>query len=166
VLVVLGGVIWLLLAGLPFGGRDREPEAPRAQTETIAEGTAAPAAPQETGTIVDVEGERPTEPKQTPKPQPTTPPPTRQPDPQPTMLNDEQASATLRDFVTSRDYYDDVSDDCVRVGSRGFRNRGFDYDVWNSCERGGGSRLLGRWRVDALTREVFRQYDDGRYLRP
>ena len=45
-------------------------------------------------------------------------------------------------------------------------HRGFDYEVWHSCERGGGSRLLGRWRVDALTREVFRQYDDGRYLRP
>lgn len=95
-----------------------------------------------------------------PDPQPV------EPDPQPSMLNDEQASATLRDYVTSRDSYDDVEDDCIRVESRGFRNRGFDYEVWHSCERGGGSRLLGRWRVDALTREVFRQRDDGRYLRP
>jgi hypothetical protein len=111
---------------------------------------------------MDVEGERPPVATRNPQPQtdpqrPTVPPPT---------LNDEQASATLRDYVTSRNYYDNVDDDCVRVESRGFRNRGFDYEVWNSCERGGGSRLLGRWRVDALTREVFRRYDDGRYLRP
>ena len=30
----------------------------------------------------------------------------------------------------------------------------------------GSTRMLGRWRVDAKTREVFRQADDGRYLRP
>lgn len=166
VLLVLGGLAWLLLAGLPFGGRERQAEAPRVETETIAEGApVAPSSPRETGTIVDVEGERP---QVTPKPQVSKPaaPEPRAADPQPSMLNDEQASATLREYVTSRDYYDDVDDDCVRVESRGFRNRGFDYGVWNSCERGGGSRLLGRWRVDALTREVFRQYDDGRYLRP
>ncbi len=156
-LLVLGGLAWLLLAGLPFGGRDREPEAPR--VETIAEGTVAPSSPRETGTIMDVEGERPL-PVAEPKPKPA------QPDPQPSMLNDEQASATLRDYVTSHDSYDDVEDACVRVESRGFRNRGFNYEIWHSCERGGGSRLLGRWRVDALTREVFRQRDDGRYLRP
>lgn len=169
VLLVLGGLAWLLLAGLPFGGRDREPETPR--VETIAEGPVAPSSPRETGTVVDVEGERP---QPVPRPKPVEPEPKPvepepkpvEPDPQPSMLNDEQASATLRDYVTSRDYYEDVEDDCVRVESRGFRNRGFDYEVWHSCERGGGSRLLGRWRVDALTREVFRQRDDGRYLRP
>jgi hypothetical protein len=155
VLHVLVGLAGLLLARLPFGGRDREPEAPR--VETIAEGPVAPSSPRETGTILDVEGERPP-PAPAPKP--------AEPDPQPAMLNDEQASATLRDYVTSRYYYDGVEDDCVRVESRGFRNRGFDYEIWHSCERGGGSRRLGRWRVDALTREVFRQRDDGRYLRP
>jgi hypothetical protein len=167
VLLVLGGVTWLVLAGLPFGGRDREPEAPR--VETIAEGTVAPSAPRETGTVIDVEGEKPEE-TPAPKPAPAAAPkpastPAPRPIEQPAMLNDEQASATLRDYVTSRRYYD-VSNDCVRVESRGFRNRGFDYEVWHSCESNGASRLLGRWRVDAKTREVFRQYDDGRYLRP
>ncbi|MGZ8729331.1 MAG: hypothetical protein ACXW5U_10925 [Thermoanaerobaculia bacterium] len=154
VLLVLGGLAWLILAGLPFGGRDREPEPPR--VETIAEGTVAPSSPRETGTIIDVPGERPA-----PAPTPT---PTPEPA-QPKMLNDEQASATLRDFVRSRDFYD-VGDDCMRIESRGFRNRGYAYEVWHTCGRGGASRLLGRWRVDALTREVFRQQDDGRYLRP
>ena len=160
VLLVLGGLAWLILAGLPFGGGDRRPEPPR--VETIAEGTVAPSSPRETGTIMDVQGERPI-PVPAPKPKPE---PAPEPEPErPSMLNDEQASATLREYVTSRDYYD-VEDDCVRVESRGLRNRGFDYEIWHSCERGGGSRLLGRWRVDALTREVFRQYGDGRYLRP
>ena len=154
VLLAIGGLAWLILAGLPFGGRDGNParvEAPR--VETIAEGTAPPAAPRETGTVIDVPGDAPSE------------PPRAEPDPQPALLNDEQASATLRAFVTSRNYYD-VASECVRVESRGFRNRGYDYEVWHSCESGGGSRLLGRWRVDAKTREVFRQYEDGRYLRP
>ena len=159
-LLVLGGLAWLILAGLPFGGSDRGPEP--ARVETIAEGTVAPSSPRETGTILDVEGEKPVE---TPIQRPVERPRAPEPDPQPSMLNDEQASAALREYVTSRDYYD-VEDDCVRIESRGFRNRGFDYEVWHSCERGGGSRLLGRWRVDALTREVFRQYGDGRYLRP
>ena len=203
VLLVIGGLAWLLLAGLPFGGRDREPEVARVETETIAEGTtAAPSSPRETGTILDVEGEKPSalEPNIEPATQTTTPPSSAQPIPKPAtpkpqpatvptprpttpaprpptpalhpttitqpLLNDEQASATLRDYVTSRNYYSGVDDDCIRVESRGFRNRGFAYEVWSSCERGGASRLLGRWRVDALTREVFRQHDDGRYLRP
>ena len=169
VLLVLGGLAWLLLAGLPFGGGDRRPEPEPPRVETIAEGTVAPSSPRETGTIMDVAGERPEpEPARKPEPEPAREP-ARKPAPEPerpsSMLNDEQASATLREYVTSRNYYK-VEDDCVRVESRGLRNRGFDYEVWHSCERGGGSRLLGRWRVDALTREVFRQQGDGRYLRP
>jgi hypothetical protein len=181
VLLVLGGLVWLLLAGLPFGsGGDRPPEP--ARVETIAEGTVAPSSsPPETGTILDVEGERPAPARPVPEPARPVPVPARpvpvpaparepartpEPEPRAGLLNDAQASATLRDYVTSRNYYDDVEDDCVRIESRGFRNRGFEYEVWHSCERGGGSRLLGRWRVDALTREVFRQYGDGRYLRP
>ena len=154
VLVGLGGLAWLILAGLPFGGRDREPEIPR--VETIAEGTVAPSSPPETGTIIEVPGERP-EPAPSPEPEPEPA--------QPKLLNDQQASAMLRDFVASRDFYD-VGADCMRIESRGFRNRGYAYEVWHTCGRGGASRLLGRWRVDALTREVFRQHDDGRYLRP
>ena len=195
VLLVFGGLAWLVLAGLPFGRDDREPEAPR--VETIAEGTVAPSSPGETGTIIDVPGERESGPVNVParippnvaepEPEPDRKPvnvPDREPVPepkpvpdrepakkpapapeQPRLLTDAQAAATLRDYVTSRDYYD-VEDDCLRIESRGFRNRGFAYEVWHSCERGGRSRLLGRWRVDALTREVFRQRGDGRYLRP
>ena len=156
VLLLLGGLAWLILAGLPFGRTDRDRPRDTPRVETIAEGTVAPPAPPaESATIIDVPGEAPSQ----------QPPPRVEPDPQPELLNDEQASATLRDYVTSRDYYR-VGSECIRVESRGFRNRGFDYEIWHSCESSGASRLLGRWRVDAKTREVFRRYEDGRYLRP
>ncbi len=162
VLVVLGGIAWLILAGLPFGGRDRQPETPR--VETIAEGTVASSSPRETGTIIEVPGERP-EPEPTPEPVQPERRPERREQSAEGMLSDEQASATLRDFVTSRDLYR-VGADCMRIESRGFRNRGYAYEVWHTCGRRGASRLLGRWRVDALTRDVFRQHEDGRFLRP
>lgn len=214
VLLGLGGLAWLLLAGLPFGGREDDRPAPPA-VETIAEGTAPPpATPRETGTVIDVPGEEDDEyavttmtaerppnttppdttppdttpptatqpprtatqpPPATAQPRPTT---TRPPEPAPVekpappaervvrsgQITDSEGAGLLRSYITSRDYYD-VSGDCLRIESRGFRNRGYGYEVWHSCG-GGASRLLGRWRVDSLTREIFRQQDDGRYLRP
>ncbi|MFP5245976.1 MAG: zinc-ribbon domain-containing protein [Thermoanaerobaculia bacterium] len=194
-LVIVGLVViaWLLLAGLPFGREERR-VTQRAETETIAEGTAppAPAEAQPTGTIIDVT-EPPVTTTTAPPPVVTTippvvttappvvttqppvvttppvvvPPPTPPP-PQPRNeeISEDEASATLRGFITSRNYYSDVAAGCVQVRSQGYRNVGYTFSVWDACVSGGGSRMLGRWRVDAKTREVFRQRDDGRYLRP
>ena len=97
-----------------------------------------------------------------PQPRPVTPPPA----PSRAELTPDEATATLRNYVRSTRYYD-VAGECIRVENNGYRNAGYAMEVWHSCPgSGGGSRLLGRWRVDAKTREVFRQRDDGRYLRP
>lgn len=80
-------------------------------------------------------------------------------------VTESEAVGTLRGAITSGRYYP-VDGECLSIRSRGYKNVGYTMDVWNSCAEGGGSRLLGRWRVDAKTREVFRQRDDGRYLRP
>ena len=92
------------------------------------------------------------------------PPPVRvAPRPSP-ELTSSQATATLRSYITQTNYYRKGTD-CLRVENRGYRNIGYDLEVWDTCA-GGGSRRLDRWRVDSKTREVFRQQDDGRYRRP
>lgn len=236
-LVIVGLVLiaWLLLAGLPFGRDEGRTVAAGPETETIAEGTAPPPQPQQTGTIVDVDtstepppeltdsgvtttqapplgtqppptatqpppvivDERPTP---TPRPNPTPPartpvPPARNPDPpvrdpappvrdpappardpapatpvpapaRTGEISESEATSVLRGFITSQSYYEGVRPECVQIRGSGYRNVGYGFSVWDSCPSGGGSRMLGRWRVDSKTREVFRQAGDGRYLRP
>jgi len=108
-----------------------------------------------------------------PRPVPTTPRPAPVPvEPAPGQrqpggeITEGEAAATLRGFITSRSYYSDVASGCVQVRNQGYRNVGYTFSVWDACVSGGGSRMLGRWRVDAQTREVFRQQEDGRYLKP
>lgn len=220
-LVIIGVVViaFLLLMGLPFGGRDEvKPRASAPVTETIAEGEAPPAAapPAETATLVDLgepdavatttiaepppvvtttiaQQQPPVTPTatvatttvartQTPAPvqQPTqrpaarvvTPPPMtsaarpaeparREIPPRSGEISESEAVATLRGFLVTRNYYD-TGAGCLRVSSTGYRNVGYTLEVHDSC----ASRQLGRWRVDSKTREVFRQREDGRFLRP
>lgn len=102
-------------------------------------------------------------PRQTP---PVTPKPAPTPAPTPArFITEAEAAAELRGYLTSRNFYD-VASSCVRLNGRGLRNEGYGFDVWHACAGGGASRLLGRWRVDAKTRELFRQREDGRYLSP
>jgi hypothetical protein len=93
-----------------------------------------------------------------PRPADTTPPP---PPASSSEISESEAVAVLRGFVTSRDYYG-VGAACTSITTHGYRNVGYTMEVFDSCSH----RMLGRWRVDAKTREVFRQQDDGRYLRP
>jgi hypothetical protein len=210
--VIVGLVIlaWLLLAGLPFGGRDKQVVA-TATTETIAEGTAAAQQPS-SGTVVEVDtaeeppfevtqtaqpplatqtvpvtqpaqtrpsrtapppvvAQRPTQQRPTQQPVPTPVPSAPAPQPEPRQadtggeISEAEATAALRGHLASSNPYD-VSASCLQLRSVGYQNVGYTYSVWDSCVEGGGTRMLGRWRVDAKTREVFRQRDDGRYLRP
>jgi hypothetical protein len=104
-----------------------------------------------------------------PQPAPTPAPVQPAPTPAPSAggeISEGEATNVLRGFITSRNYYDGVSPECVQVRGSGYRNVGYGFTVWDGCVSGGGSRMLGRWRVDSKTREVFRQRDDGRYLRP
>lgn len=106
----------------------------------------------------------------TPQPRPTPPPvepreaPTTPEEPR-TEITEGEASGVLRGHLASNNPYD-VASNCLQIRSGGYRNVGYTFSVWDGCVSGGGSRMLGRWRVDAKTREVFRQRDDGRYLRP
>jgi hypothetical protein len=98
-------------------------------------------------------------PARTPEPRPEpTPAPARVPS---SEITQSQAEAVLRGYVTSRRYYD-IGSECVSVSTREYRNVGYTIDVHDSCN----SKHLGRWRVDSKTQEVFRQREDGRYLRP
>jgi hypothetical protein len=99
----------------------------------------------------------------TPAPRPSTPAPAPAPREE---ISEVDASSTLRGFISSRSYYDGVSSSCLSIRGHGYRNVGYTFSVWDSCVSGGGSRMLGRWRVDSKTREVFRQREDGRFLRP
>jgi hypothetical protein len=95
---------------------------------------------------------------------PSTPPPAPTPTPN-RFITEAEAAAELRGYVTSRNFYG-VASSCVRLNGRGLRNEGYGFEIWHACAGGGASRLLGRWRVDAKTRELFRQREDGRYLSP
>jgi hypothetical protein len=113
-----------------------------------------------------------------PRPVPTRPAPSRPapsrpaPTPAPAQpaaraeISEGEAVSTLRGYLSSANVYDGVESSCLQVRSQGYQNVGYTMSVWDSCNAGGGSRMLGRWRVDSKTREVFRQRGDGRYLRP
>lgn len=106
-------------------------------------------------------------PRPTPRPAPVDT--TRAPEPSQDEtrheISESEASSTLRSHLAAANPYD-VSQSCLQFRSVGYRNVGYTFSVWDACVEGGGSRMLGRWRVDAKTREVFRQSDDGRYIRP
>ena len=96
-------------------------------------------------------------------------PTTHEPEPSPEPVRDEisepEATSALRRHLAAANPYD-VSSTCLQLRSAGYRNVGYTFSVWDACVEGGGTRMLGRWRVDARTGEVFRQGDDGRYVRP
>lgn len=228
-LLVIGGVIWLLLAGLPFGGEKRA-AAPVPAVETIGEGTSTAdsrtvqsatimevpndeesqsfdvvtneAAPNVGPPIVIEESQAPEEraparverapaprvaapeqrtaqrtipvPSEPVRTMPVRPAPARvEREPLPPAsepergrgtaeISEGQAIGTLRDFLSRRDLYG-VPANCIGVASRGYRNVGYTLEVVDTCD---ASRMLGRWRIDSKTREIFRQQRDGRFLRP
>ena len=77
-------------------------------------------------------------------------------------ITESQAEDIVRQYVASSDYYG-TSADCVGASSQGYKNRGYVIHIVDRC---GDRGRLGRWRVDSVTREVFVQKADGRYLRP
>jgi zinc-ribbon domain len=113
---------------------------------------------------------RPAPPVQIPAPPVQTPAPRPQPQPEPAPredaeISEAEATSVLRGHLGSSNPYD-VPANCLQFRSAGYRNVGYTFAVWDTCVSGGGTRMLGRWRVDSKTREVFRQREDGRYLRP
>ncbi|HEX6160096.1 MAG TPA: hypothetical protein VF111_08020 [Thermoanaerobaculia bacterium] len=197
-LLVIGGIIFLLLSGAPYGRDDKTKIREQAQTETIAEGESAQTAtlveagePAPTATMLPPATSTATVPPPILREEPppsvigelttTTPPPRRPvetapisrpprpvetapitPPPRPSAeITEEEAVNILRGYVTSRDYYG-IGARCTSIRGASYRNVGYTIQVYDSCS----NRLLGAWRVDSKTREVFRQQEDGRFLRP
>lgn len=80
------------------------------------------------------------------------------------QVSQGEASSKLHGYA--RRHYSDVSASCLEVRSQGYVNEGYTMTVWNACDSRGGSRMLGRWRVDAKTGEIFRQNSSGKYVDP
>jgi hypothetical protein len=192
-IVVLIGIIWAVVAGMPFGGQHQQSQqsnqirpADRPAVDTIAEGTST-AATSSIGDTTDMQSQQPAvpppmtsvapPPAAVPQPMPaTTPPSSAAPSNQPvpttttqpvapprtqTQISETEARAILARYLDARDPYH-TPGDCMVVRGSGFVNRGYGFDVFDHCQ----NQRLGSWRVDAVTRELFEQKPDGRYLRP
>ena len=150
-MLAMGLLIWALLAGLPFGRGDRQARKEAAKRyETVSE--AAPPKGSNSRELV-VAGERaPTVERREPVAAPKRETP---------AVSETDAAATLRAYITSRADYG-VSSDCLEVTPVEYKNVGYTLTAADRCD----NTSLGRWRIDARTREIFRQHEDGRYLRP
>ena len=170
-IVILIGVIWALLAGMPFSMTRRQSQevhpAARPSMGTIPEGTSTAT----TGSIGDVDGVESEQPAPTQTVAPpmisnappvttaTIAPPAASPPS--SEITETEARAILARYLDARDPYH-TPGNCLDVRGTGYGNRGFAFDVLDRCQ----SRRLGSWRVDSVTRELFEQKPDGRYLRP
>lgn len=66
-------------------------------------------------------------------------------------INEAQARSRLWPVVDAN--YDNVESDCLKIESLGYTDGGYNFLVTDSC----ANNTLGRWRVDAKTREVSQQ---------
>jgi len=96
-------------------------------------------------------------------PAPTPPMASASTAPQPTEISEDDAVSRLRDFLARNNPYS-TSADCIGLATLGERNHGYTIDVRDTCAS--TPNTLGRWRADAVTGEVYRQNDDGRYVKP
>jgi len=158
-IVLLVAIIWALLAGMPFGSSRQQSQihpSQRPAMDTVGESTST-AATASIGDTRDMQSQQPAPPPMisvAPAPAATAPP--DQP-----LISETEAKAILARYVDARDPYH-TPGDCLVVRGTGEVNRGYGFDVFDRCR----SQRLGAWRVDAVTRELFEQKPDGRYLRP
>jgi eukaryotic-like serine/threonine-protein kinase len=78
-----------------------------------------------------------------------------------------EATHTLLTRVRRLDYYD-ARPDCLRAGAVQYRNEGYSVEIrTRSCPDGPPpNTLLGSWRVDAYSGEIFVRNERGRYVDP
>ena len=183
-LIILGIAVWALLSGMPFATDSKKltrteqpaPEVVNEQTGTTAT-TSQISNPDEISTTTTATPagmpapppqpitQVPPQPAAIPPPVATPPvarPRITPPAPAAGEVSESEAEDVVRQYVTSSDYYG-TSADCIGTSSQGYKNRGYVIHVVDRC---GDRGRLGRWRVDSVTREVFVQKADGRYLRP
>ena len=202
-LIVIGLLVWALLAGLPFGSK--EPKVAQREVDVVEETTTVtrtsePTIIGETATVVELPSNTdttvtsvpnvvtstvPVTGTYSPAPSPVirevpdsvrTPaiaapvPAPRQAPPASTNrppastageISESEAVSVLDSYLMGSNPYD-VDLRCLSVRSVSYRNAGYTLSVRDKCDGG----VLGQWRLDSKTREIFRQRSDGRFLRP
>jgi hypothetical protein len=87
------------------------------------------------------------------------------PPPPPGAIPAGEALRITTRWLQARDYYP-VSDGCLEARDALYLNRGFTMNVVDRCAPDGGTRPLGRWRVDGFSRELSVQDSRGRFVVP
>ena len=82
-------------------------------------------------------------------------------------ISEARATERVSEYVRARNYYN-LPAECFALRNLGYRNVGYTVEIYSAdCEqRRGSPELLGRWRVDALTEEIFVENSSGRFVRP
>ena len=82
------------------------------------------------------------------------------------QISEEQAIHQLMAWIKSNRYYD-FPLDCLRAKSLGYKNAGYTIELAaEGCPGNTPEGLVGRWRVDAKTAEIYVQNEAGKYVSP
>jgi len=76
-------------------------------------------------------------------------------------ISGDEAVQVLDSYLAENNPYA-VDLRCLSIREAGYRNAGYTLSVRDRCDGG----VLGLWRIDSKTREIFRQRSNGRYQRP
>lgn len=144
---------------LPSNARNDSAEIP-APTETIA--IPPPSLPPPATRIPDGVRTPPIAPSNPPAPVGMTPEsPVVVPERRRVEISGDEAVQVLDSYLAENNPYA-VDLRCLSIREGGYRNAGYTLSVRDRCDGG----VLGLWRVDSKTREIFRQRSNGRFQRP
>jgi hypothetical protein len=93
------------------------------------------------------------EPEPEPPPREPEPPPAPEPPEEPQGISESEAASRLRSYLIRTDQYG-IPEDCLQIRSTGRDGDRYGFRAWNTCVGGGGSKLLGRWNVNANTGRI------------
>jgi hypothetical protein len=82
------------------------------------------------------------------------------------QISEDAAIQALMTWIQSHNYYD-LPARCIKPKSLGCKNEGYAIELFvGNCAGYTQDSLLGRWRVDVHTAEVYVQNKTGKYLSP
>jgi hypothetical protein len=173
-ILAIGLIFWAVLAGMPFGNRQEQVRTLSGvdTSNTIGESAQTTDTVAQIGGTVTTTTQPPLPVVQTAAPppppiiiqtqtQPPAPPPMASSSPPPMEISEDDAVSKLHDYLATNNP-DTAS--CLDIRSAGYRNHGYTLDAHDTCQSPPTS--LGRWRVDAVNGEIYRQNDSGRFVRP
>jgi hypothetical protein len=80
------------------------------------------------------------------------------------QFNEDQAIHQLTTWIKSHRYYE-FPPDCLRAKSVGYKNAGYTIELAaEGCPGNTPAGIVGRWRVDAKTGEIYVQNRAGKYV--